>query len=91
MPPTPSATTTVTADDTDALSFMADKPAFLSSDDAAACLHGLLKLPRRNELHWFILKSSDGRFYCAQRIEAEASAVQENRLSQPWISVTSGQ
>ncbi|MBK5530887.1 hypothetical protein JFT91_26785 [Pseudomonas sp. TH08] len=77
MPPTPSATTTVTADDTDALSFMADKPAFLSSDDAAACLHGLLKLPRRNELHWFILKSSDGRFYCAQRIEAEASAVQE--------------
>ncbi|WP_213028008.1 hypothetical protein [Pseudomonas sp. Seg1] len=77
MPPTPSATATVSADDTNALSFMADKPAFLSSDDAAACLHGLLKPPRSTELHWFILKSADERFYCVQRIEAKASGVEE--------------
>ena len=82
MPPTSSATATVSADDTDALSFMADKPAFLSSDDAAACLHGLLKLPLSTELHWFILKSRDERFYCVQRIEAKSSGVEE-KLPEP--------
>lgn len=64
------------AEDTDALSFMVDNPAFLSSDDAAACLHGLLKQPRSTELHWFILKSREGRFYCAQRIEAKVVEAQ---------------
>lgn len=58
------------ADDGQALSFLSSSPAFLSSDDAAACLHGLLKAPRNGEFNGFILKTVDARFICAERIDA---------------------
>ncbi|WLH37341.1 hypothetical protein PSH79_08565 [Pseudomonas sp. FP2196] len=74
MPSIPPETVTpAPAEDADALSFMAANPAFLSSDDAAACLHGLLKTPQSSELHWFILKSGEGQFFCAPRIDATVS------------------
>lgn len=57
MPSTPALTDIPSsAEDTDALSFMASNSVFLSSDDAATGLHNLLKTPLSAELHWFILK-----------------------------------
>ncbi|WP_405122057.1 hypothetical protein ACI514_16735 [Pseudomonas sp. M20] len=70
MPSTPALTDIPSsAEDTDALSFMASNPAFLSSDDAATGLHNLLKTPLSAELHGFILKNTEGRFFCAQRVD----------------------
>lgn len=64
------------ADDAQALSFLASRPAFLSSDDAAACLHGLLKARRNIGFNGFILKNREGRFVCAQQIEALAASAE---------------
>ncbi|QXI07932.1 hypothetical protein HU718_009590 [Pseudomonas tensinigenes] len=66
----PNLAETSAADDGQALSFLSSSPAFLSSDDAAACLHGLLKAPRNGEFNGFILKTVDARFICAERIDA---------------------
>ncbi|VVM59092.1 hypothetical protein [Pseudomonas fluorescens] len=76
------------ADDVQALSFLSSSPAFLSSDDAAACLHALLKHPRNSEFNGFILKTRDVRFICAQLIEAPITAAENHPGA--TVSVQSG-
>ncbi|WP_131108026.1 hypothetical protein [Pseudomonas sp. Sample_10] len=45
-------------------------PAFLSCDDAAAFMHESLKGRRSTEFTGFILKNTEGRFYCALEVKS---------------------
>ena len=56
------------------LTFLARKPSFLECDDAAAFLHGM-KFEANTEVLWFILKNSQGRYFCAEFVEPNALKV----------------
>jgi hypothetical protein len=66
------------ADDVLALSFLSSSPAFLLNDDAAACLHALLKHPRNSEFNGFILKTHDAQFICTQLLEAPITGAENH-------------
>ncbi len=63
-----------TAEESQDKIFRAYNPSFLTCDDAAACLHGLLIFERGTELRWFILKSEQGRFFLASAVEHDAAS-----------------
>ncbi|VVQ23446.1 hypothetical protein [Pseudomonas fluorescens] len=65
-----------TAEESQDKIFRAYNPSFLTCDDAAACLHGLLIFERGTELRWFILKGEQGRFFLAAAIEHKAASTE---------------
>lgn len=61
------------------LTFLARKPSFLQCDDAAAFLHGM-KFKENTEVLWFILKNSQGRYFCAEFLKSDASEVNSDSV-----------
>lgn len=72
---------------------LARNPAFLTSDDAAAYLHGF-EFEANTEVLWYILKNNQGQYFCAEFVDAKATQSNEKspdsaaEVSTPLIVTT---